>query len=156
MKSSTTSHYKATIARLVIPIFRVMWFREHMQNVFNMTYNFLHSKEFIANRLTGCFATDYTDQALGCTLDITKRTWSEPVFKAARLSQNIFPELMESIGVMGYVTKEASNNTESYRGNSRCSWLLGDAPCAAAFAAGALLPSDAYFYIGSASLMAGL
>lgn len=130
-------------------IFRVMWFREHMPEVFNKTHNFLHSKEFIANRLTGCFATDYTDQALGCTLDVTKRTWSEVMFKAARLSQKLFPELMESIDLMGHVTKEAAKTLNLVEGIPVMVGS-GDAPCAAA-GAGALLPGDAYWYLGSGS-----
>ena len=130
-------------------IFRVMWLREHMPELFNKTYKFLHSKEFIAHRLTGNFATDYTDQALGCTLDMTKRTWSDAMFKAAGLSQNIFPELMESIDVMGHVTKEAAETLNLIEGIPVVVGA-GDGPCAAA-GAGALLPDDAYFYIGSAS-----
>jgi xylulokinase len=130
-------------------IFRVMWFREHMPEVFKKTYNFLHSKEFIANRLTGRFATDYTDQALGCTLDVTKRTWSNDVFKAAKLSQNLFPELMESIDVMGCVSKKAAKTLNLVEGIPVVVGS-GDAPCSAA-GAGALLPGDAYWYLGSGS-----
>lgn len=130
-------------------IFRVLWFREHMPEVFRQTRYFLHSKEFIANCLTGCFATDYTDQALGCTLDVTKRTWSEAMFRSTKLSQNIFPQLMESVDVMGHVTKEAAETLHLLEGIPVVVGA-GDAPCAAA-GAGAVLPSDAYFYIGSAS-----
>lgn len=130
-------------------IFRVMWLREHMPEVFNKTHKFLHSKEFVANRLTGKFATDYTDQALGATLDMSKRTWSDAMFKAAGLSQAVFPELMESIDVMGHVTKEAADILNLVEGIPVVVGA-GDGPCAAA-GAGALLPDDAYFYIGSAS-----
>ncbi|MFK7801671.1 MAG: FGGY-family carbohydrate kinase [Anaerolineae bacterium] len=130
-------------------IFRVMWLRENMPEVFNKTYKFLHSKEFIANRLTGNFATDYTDQALGATLDMNTRTWSDAMFKAADLSQDLFPELMESIDVMGHVTKEAAEILNLVEGIPVVVGA-GDGPCAAA-GAGALLPDDAYFYIGSAS-----
>ena len=130
-------------------IFRVMWLREHMPEVFNKTRKFLHSKEFIAHRLTGKFATDYTDQALGATLDMNTRGWSDAMFKAAGLSQDMFPELMESIDVMGHVTKEAAKLLNLVEGIPVVVGA-GDGPCAAA-GAGALLPDDAYFYIGSAS-----
>jgi xylulokinase len=130
-------------------IFRVMWYRDHMPEVFNQAYKFLHSKEFIANRMTGQFATDYTDQALGCTLDMTKRTWSDAMFAAAGLSQDLFPELMESIDVMGHLTQEAAETLNLAEGTPVVVGA-GDGPCAAA-GAGALLPGDAYFYIGSAS-----
>ncbi|MCA9996044.1 MAG: hypothetical protein KDE56_09880, partial [Anaerolineales bacterium] len=130
-------------------LFRVMWLREHMPEVFNKTYKFLHSKEFIAQRITGKFATDYTDQALGCTLDMNKRTWSDDIFNAAGLSPDVFPELRESIEVMGAVTKEAAAALHLVEGIPVVVGA-GDAPCAAA-GAGALLPGDAYFYMGSAA-----
>jgi len=130
-------------------LFRVMWYRDNMEDVFSKTYKFLHSKEFVANRMSGQFATDYTDQALGSTLDMRKRTWSEDMFRAAGLSRDIFPELMESIDVMGNVTKEAAH-TLGLKEGIPVVVGAGDGPCAAA-GAGALTPGDAYFYIGGAS-----
>lgn len=130
-------------------IFRVMWYRDNMPEVFNETYKFLHSKEFIANRMTGRFATDYTDQALGCTLDMTRRTWSEAMFRAAGLSPDLFPDLLESIDVMGHLTREAAETLHLVEGIPVVVGA-GDGPCAAA-GAGALLPGDAYFYMGSAA-----
>jgi len=130
-------------------IFRVMWYRDNMPDVFKKTHKFLHSKEFIANRMTGNFATDYTDQALGCTLNMTKRTWSDEMFDAAGLSKDVFPDLHESIDVMGKLTKEAAETLHLVEGIPVVVGS-GDGPAAAAGAA-ALEPGDAYFYIGSAS-----
>jgi xylulokinase len=130
-------------------LFRIMWYRDNMPEVFKKTYKFLHSKEFIATQMTGEFATDYTDQALGCTLDMNKRTWSEDMFRAAGVSRDVFPELRESIDVMGRLTKEAAQVLHLVEGIPVVVGA-GDGPCAAA-GAGALIPGDAYFYIGSAS-----
>jgi len=130
-------------------IFRVMWYRDNMPEVFNRTYKFLHSKEFIANQMTGKYATDYTDQALGCTLDMKKRAWSDEMFEAADLSRDVFPELHESIDVMGLLTREAAEALDLVEGIPVVVGS-GDGPAAAAGAA-ALEPGDAYFYIGSAS-----
>ncbi len=130
-------------------IFRVMWYRDNMPEVFDRVYKFLHSKEFIAMRMTGNFATDYTDQALGCTLDMKKRTWSDEMFEAAGLSRDLFPELHESIDVMGHLTKQAADELNLVEGIPVVVGS-GDGPAAAAGAA-ALEPGDAYFYIGSAS-----
>lgn len=130
-------------------IFRVMWYRDNMPDVFDRVYKFLHSKEFIAMRMTGNFATDYTDQALGCTLDMKKRTWSDEMFEAADLSVDLFPELHESIDVMGHLTKQAADELNLVEGIPVVVGS-GDGPAAAAGAA-ALEPGDAYFYIGSAS-----
>jgi xylulokinase len=134
---------------MLYAIFRVMWFRENMPDVFKNTYKFLHSKEFIANRMTNKFATDYTDQALSCTLDMSTRTWSEEMFNAADLPVEIFPDLHESIDVMGELTAAAARELDLVEGIPVVVGS-GDGPAAAAGAA-ALEPGDAYFYIGSAS-----
>lgn len=130
-------------------LFRVMWYRDNAPDVYQQTHKFLHSKEFIANRLTDEFATDYTDQALSATLDMQKRTWSDTMFKAAGIPREKFPDLKESIDVMGKVTREAASILHIVEGIPVVVGA-GDGPCAAA-GAGALLPGDAYFYIGSAS-----
>jgi xylulokinase len=132
----------------LLSLFRIMWFRDNMPDVFKKTFKFLHSKEYIANQLTGEFATDYTDQALGATLDMRKRTWSDSMFKAAGVSRDLFPDLHESIDIMGKVTKEAAALLHLVEGIPVVVGA-GDGPCAAA-GAGALEPDDAYFYIGSA------
>jgi xylulokinase len=134
---------------MLYALFRVMWYRDNMPELFAKVYKFLHSKEFIALRMTGKFATDYTDQALGATLDMKKRTWSQEMFDAADLSVDLFPELKESIDVVGNMTKEAATLLGLVEGIPVVVGA-GDGPCAAA-GAGALLPGDAYFYIGSAS-----
>ncbi len=133
----------------LLSLFRVMWYRNNMPEIFTRTYKFLHSKEFIANKLTNNFATDYTDQALGATLDMKKRTWSDAMFKAAGISRDVFPELHESIDIMGKVSKNAASLLNLVEGIPVVVGA-GDGPCAAA-GAGALEPDDAYFYIGSAS-----
>jgi xylulokinase len=130
-------------------LFRVMWYRDNAPDIYKQTYKFLHSKEFIANRLTGEFATDYTDQALSATLDMRKRSWSDTMFKAAGIPREKFPDLKESIDVMGRVTRETASMLHIVEGIPVIVGA-GDGPCAAA-GAGALLPGDAYFYIGSAS-----
>lgn len=134
---------------MLYTLFRVMWYRDNMPSMFNNVYKFLHAKEFIANRMTGEFATDYTDQALSCTLDMNKRTWSEEMFEAAEISVDLFPELRESIDIMGYLTENAASQLNLIQGIPVIVGA-GDGPCAAA-GAGALMPGDAYFYIGSAS-----
>jgi len=130
-------------------IFRVMWYRDNMPEVFKKTHKFLHSKEFVAHRMTGNFVTDYSDQSLAGTLDVTKWAWSDEMFKAAGLTTDVFPDLKESIDIAGKVTKKAAAELNLIEGIPVVVGG-GDGPCAAA-GAGALLTGDAYFYIGSAS-----
>ena len=65
------------------PIFKAMWIKENLHSVYQKTAKFIHSKEFIALKMTGKCFTDYSDQGLGGTLDIKKHTWSDTMLDAA-------------------------------------------------------------------------
>lgn len=131
------------------PIFKAMWIRDNLNSVYKKTAKFIHSKEFIALKMTGKFFTDYSDQGLGGTLDMKKHTWSDVILNAAGIEQSKFPELHEAIDLVGYLTAEAALELDLIEGIPVIVGA-GDGPCAAA-GAGAMVPGDAYFYIGSAS-----
>lgn len=91
------------------PLFRAMWYMENLPDVFSRTHKLLHSKEYIAYRLSGAFATDFTDQAVSCTLDMRNRTWSSEMFETAKIPRGLFPELHESTDTIGKLTKESAS-----------------------------------------------
>jgi len=130
-------------------IFKAMWIKENFSPVYKETEKFIHAKEYIALRMTGKFLTDYSDQGLGGTLDMRKHTWSDEMLRASGIGQDKFPELHNSIDLVGHLTEEAAKLLDLVKG---IPVILGagDGPCAAA-GAGAMVPGDAYFYIGSAS-----
>jgi len=130
-------------------IFKAMWIKENLSSVYKETHKFLHAKEYIALKMTGKFLTDYSDQGLGGTLDMRKHTWSDEMLKASGIGQDKFPELHNSIDLVGHLTKKASKQLNLVEGIPVVLGA-GDGPCAAT-GAGAMIPGDAYFYIGSAS-----
>jgi xylulokinase len=99
--------------------------------------------------MSGNLATDYSDQATGCVLDVSKRTWSQEILDAADLSIDLFPELHESTDRLGELTREAAKELGLPPGIPLIVGS-GDAPASAAGAL-AVNPGDVYFYIGSAA-----
>lgn len=135
-------------------IFKAMWIKDNLGSVYKETDKFIHAKEYIALQMTGEFLTDYSDQGLGGTLNMQKHTWSDTMLKASGISQDKFPELHNSTELVGYLTGEAAKQLDLIEGIPVVLGA-GDGPCAAA-GAGAMVPGDAYFYIGSAAWGGGI
>jgi xylulokinase len=130
-------------------LFKILWLREHAPEVFQRTWKFLHTKDYIGFRLTGSLATDYSDQATGCVLDVRRRDWASEVLQVAGLSSTLFPELHESSDQLGTLKSEIATELSLPAGLPVIVGS-GDAPASAAGAM-AVEPGDVYFYLGSAA-----
>ena len=92
-------------------ITKIMWIKDNKPEIYNKTYAFLNSKDYIINQLTGAFVTDYSDASLGCLLNLDTLEWADGLLKEAGIDMNKMPELHASTDVAGYVTAEASRQT---------------------------------------------
>ncbi|MBN1858872.1 xylulokinase [Candidatus Bipolaricaulota bacterium] len=128
---------------------KIMWVRDNEPDIFEKTYKFLHVKDYIATRLTGAFATDYSD-ACGMNLfDMEKHAWSEKLIGASGIPVEKLPEVHASSDVIGEVTSQAATET------GLCSGIPvviggGDGPCAGV-GSGVIAEGLAYNYFGSAA-----
>ena len=78
-----------------------MWVKDNQPHIYKETYKFLQAKDFIINRLTGQFVTDYSD-ATGTNLyDLNQYQWSEEILAAAQIDQEKLPEVHSSFHVAG-------------------------------------------------------
>lgn len=130
-------------------ISKMLWYKENEQELYNKTFKFLHSKDFIINKLTGKFSNDYSDASNGGYLDIRKREYSKSILKAADISKDKLPDLYESTDVIGKVTKKAAHETGLVEGIPVVEGA-GDGS-AATLGAGVIEEGLAYIYIGSAN-----
>lgn len=130
-------------------ISKIMWFKENEPDIYNKTFKFLQTKDFIINKLTGNFCNDYTDASNSGYLDIKKREYSKEILKAAGISEDKLPDLHESIDVAGKVTKQASKATGLVEGLPVVEGA-GDVS-AATFGAGVIDEGIGYICIGSAN-----
>ena len=82
-------------------IFKIMWSREHQQQIFNHTKMFLGSKDWINYKLTGELKTDHSYAAGSGIYDLLNRRYSLELLEASDLDVSLFPTIIESSQVIG-------------------------------------------------------
>ena len=97
-----------------------MWIRDHEPEVYKSTYKSLNSRDYIVLKLTGVFATDYSDASGTLAYNIRKRVLGrrrDP--NRAGLDINKFPEIPNGLEVIGYVTEKGSGGMRTEGGYAR-------------------------------------
>jgi xylulokinase len=128
---------------------KIMWVRDYQPEIFNEAYKFVHVKDFVVARLTGKFATDFSDAGGMNLYDLESYDWSSTLLEAAGLDRSILPDLHESTDVIGGVLPSIADEVG----------LAVDTPvvigggdgCCAAAGAGVVREGSAYNYLGSSS-----
>lgn len=126
-----------------------LWIREHEPEVARRTYKLLQAKDFIVQRMTGCFATDYSDASGTNMLDIRSKQWSDTLLCELDIAEALLPELHPSAWVAGALRPQPA---------AACGLLPGtpvvlgggDGSCACV-GAGVVAPGSAYHVLGSSS-----
>jgi xylulokinase len=128
---------------------KILWVKQHQPDLYRQARKFLCAKDFVAFKLTGRCATDYSDASGSNLFDLTQRTWSARLIDALGLDAGVLPEIHASTDVLGEVTRAASEATDLKIGTPV---VLGggDGACATA-GAGVIAPGDAYCNIGSSA-----
>jgi xylulokinase len=112
----------------------------------------LQAKDYAAYKLSGTFATDYSDASSTNLFDLETRVWAVDLIQAVGLDPRKLPVAHPSSTVIGQVTTEASGETGLLAGTPVVIGG-GDGACATV-GAGSVRPGDAYNYIGSSSWIA--
>ena len=131
---------------------KILWLRTHQPELFARTRKVLQAKDYMAFRLTGLYATDYSDASGTGLFDLAERRWAEEILAALDLDPDLMPQALPSSTVMGTVTREAAHLTGLSPGTPVVIGG-GDGACATV-GAGVVGPPDAYCYIGSSSWIA--
>ena len=131
---------------------KIMWVRDHQPEIFAEAHKFVHAKDFIVARLTGVFATDYSDASGTNLYDLQTYDWSPAMLEAAGLDRSVLPELHESTDVVGTVLASVAEEV-GLKAGTPVVIGGGDGSCAAA-GAGVVREGSAYNYLGSSSWIA--
>lgn len=129
---------------------KIMWVQDNEPEVFARTRSFCMAKDYVVYRLTGRLATDHSDASATNAYDQQTGQWSTRMQVAADLSEDLFPEILNSTDVVGQLTAEAAAATGL---SQRTAVVMGggDGPLAAV-GAGVISPDDeAYVYLGTSS-----
>ena len=87
---------------------KLMWVKKHEPEVYEKTYKMLQAKDYIIQRATGNFVTDYSDASGTQALNLRKLEWSDEILKAAGIDKDKLPELKKSTDVAGYIRERVA------------------------------------------------
>jgi len=96
------------------PIFglcKLLWLKENEADIFSKTVRWLNISEYIAFRLSGEQATEYSLASRTMALDIVKRQWADDILSEVGLSSDIYAPLVASGTVIGQVMDDVSQIT---------------------------------------------
>jgi len=131
---------------------KVLWIQRHQPDLYARTHQVLQAKDYVAYKMSGVFATDYSDASSTNLFDLARRTWAVDIIEAVGLDPRKFPPVCPSQTVIGQVTAQAAAETGLLAGTPVVIGG-GDGACATV-GAGSVDPGDAYNYVGSSSWIA--
>jgi xylulokinase len=131
---------------------KLLWLQKHEPELYARTHRVLQAKDFAAYKLSGVFATDYSDASATNLFDLERREWAGDLMEAVGLDPDKLPPALPSSTVIGQVTPEAAAET-GLRAGTPVVIGGGDGACATV-GAGSVRSGDAYTYIGSSSWIA--
>lgn len=135
------------------PIAKILWLKEKSPEIYKNAYKFLNAKDILVQRLTGRFATDYSDASNTGLLDIHRKEWAVDIIREAGIDlDKLSEEILPSQTIVGKIGRQAAADIGLMEGTPV---VLGggDVACAA-LGAGVIQEGTAYNYIGSASWLA--
>jgi len=92
------------------------WIRENEPQIWNKISKLMLPKDYIRFKLTGRWATDWTDAAGTLLTDIAKNEWSDALCEIITLSKDVLPEILSPMEVAGEITKQAAVETNLLEG----------------------------------------
>jgi xylulokinase len=131
---------------------KIMWVRNHQPDIFQQAHQFVQAKDFIVARLTGEFATDFSDASGTNLYDLMAYDWSPEMLAASGLDRSMLPRLHAATDIVGYVLPSVADDLGVAAGTPVV--IGGGDGCCAAAGAGVVREGSAYNYIGASSWIA--
>jgi len=90
---------------------KILWMRDNEPELFAKISKVMLPKDYIAYKLSGVFATDYSDASGTLLLDVSRKDWSDTLLEIMGLDRKQVPALYHSYQAIGTVTPEAARET---------------------------------------------
>ncbi len=132
--------------------FNIRWLKVHQPDVYDKTWKFVLSKDYINYHLTGQIATDWSEASGAFLMDARTKTWSPELVGYLELDIDRLPEVRPSSDVVGKITAEAASLTGLAAGTP-VAVGAGDMLCMLT-SSGLIEPGRASDITGTASIMA--
>lgn len=136
------------------PVCKILWLKENREDIYNKTYRFLQSKDYISGKLTGNFdTTDYSDASHGQIINITTKKYAE-FLPELGIDISKLPQIYKGIDKAGNLTDEAAAIL-GLKAGIPVAVGAGDGPCAN-IGAGVVMPGEIYACIGTTAWIASV
>lgn len=86
---------------------KLVWLKNHQPEIYRKAHAFPLLNEFIVQKLTGEFYTDYTNFGMTGMLDICRRKFNQEMLSLLKLSAPQFPELGSAFEIAYPISKSA-------------------------------------------------
>lgn len=97
-------------------IFKLMWMRDNLYDLYQRTEIALGSKDFINYKLTGCISTDYSYASGSGAYNLKKSCYEDRYIEISGVNRKLFANPVESHIIVGEVTSVAEVETGFPRG----------------------------------------
>ncbi|MCL2225500.1 MAG: xylulokinase [Defluviitaleaceae bacterium] len=90
---------------------KILWVKDNEPEIFAKVKKIMLPKDYIAYKLSGVFATDYSDASGMLLLDVKKQDWSDKMLEIVGVTRGQLPKLFHSYEAVGNVTAQAVTET---------------------------------------------
>ncbi|MCL5950173.1 MAG: xylulokinase [Chloroflexi bacterium] len=87
---------------------KILWVRKHWPDVYKKTYKIIPAKDFLVQRLTGEFVTDYATSAASLLLNIRTLEWWDEALSKLDIPREKLATLRKSTDLAGKLRKEVA------------------------------------------------
>lgn len=84
---------------------KILWLKKNQPDLFDQVAMYLLPKDYINYRLSGDYATDYSDASGMLLLDVQNKCYSEPVLEFIGITEDQLPKLHESFEITGKLSE---------------------------------------------------
>ena len=85
---------------------KILWIKKHFPEIFEKVAMYLLPKDYINYRLSGDYATDFSDASGMLLLDVKNKCYSKPILDYIGITEQQLPGLHESYEVTGKLSDE--------------------------------------------------
>lgn len=103
------SEYTGNIAFAGFTAPKILWLKENEPENFAKISKIMLPKDYIAYKMTGVHATDYSDASGMLLLDVKNKCWSKEMLDICGISSDVMPQIFESYEKIGTLTSEVSS-----------------------------------------------
>ncbi len=101
----------ANIAYAGFTLPKILWMQKHEPELWDRVAYVMLPKDYLAYKLSGVRATDYSDASGMLLLDVKNKKWSDKMLEIGKLEESMLGELFESYEAIGHITEEISEKT---------------------------------------------